>query len=177
MATVREQHSGVIWEGEEAAQYLDRHGVLYEAWDMSQLEPELRGQPNPSLDEQTRILEHFRPGLQRLARERGYVSHDMIVLNRDAQPNLADLLVKFEREHHHTEDEVRFTVYGEGIFTLTRGQDTFSVTVRAGDLISVPAGTRHFFTLTERREIVAIRLFMTRDGWVAIYDPAEARQS
>ncbi len=38
-----------------------------------------------------------------------------------------------------------------------------------GDLISVPAKTRHWFDMGPRPEFKAIRLFITPEGWVANY--------
>ena len=37
----------------------------------------------------------------------------------------------------------------------------------AGDLISVPAGTTHWFDMSERPSFVALRFFTREDGWVA----------
>ena len=80
------------------------------------------------------------------------------------------LLDKFNREHHHTEDEVRFVVDGHGIFTICgRSGRYFDVGVGPGDLIAVPAWTRHWFTLAEDRRIKCIRLFQDPAGWAAIY--------
>lgn len=95
MAKVHDLRSGAMWEGDEAARYLMRRGVLYEAWDMTGLGPDFGSRPNPVPDDEASIPDRFRPGLKRLARERGYVSHDMIVLNRPAQPNLPEVLIKF----------------------------------------------------------------------------------
>src|SRR3546814_5164988 len=48
----------------------------------------------------------------------------------------------------------------------------------AGDLISVPAGTAHWFDAGPAPRFTAIRLFVSPDGWVADYTGdgiAEAR--
>lgn len=156
---------------DDALSYLKSHGVHYEYWSVEGAPHELRQQDALSQDQQQAILDAFRPELERLSREFGYISSDLIILNDKATPNLEELLANFEREHHHTEDEVRFIVEGEGAFTLTRHGDTFRVLVTPGDLISVPRGTRHFFTLTQRRRVKAIRLFQTREGWTALYEP------
>ncbi len=149
--------------------YLKNHGVHYEFWPVDPAPASLRQKSGLALDEQDAILNAFKSDLERLSKQFGYISHDLIVLNPESTPNLEQLLKNFERVHRHTEDEVRFIVDGEGIFTLTRNGDTFSVTVTAGDLISVPAGTEHYFTLTETRNVKAIRLFQTKEGWVALY--------
>jgi 1,2-dihydroxy-3-keto-5-methylthiopentene dioxygenase len=38
-----------------------------------------------------------------------------------------------------------------------------------GDLISVPAGTRHWFDAGERPFFTALRVFSDQSGWVAQY--------
>jgi len=38
-----------------------------------------------------------------------------------------------------------------------------------GDLISVPENILHYFTLMEDRKVVAVRIFVTTEGWVPIY--------
>jgi 1,2-dihydroxy-3-keto-5-methylthiopentene dioxygenase len=51
------------------------------------------------------------------------------------------------------------------------------VLCEAGDLISVPAGIRHWFDMGPSPRFTAIRLFTSPEGWVARYtgDPiAEA---
>ncbi len=170
MATVSKLDGSTPLTGSSAQTFLESHGVLYEFWDVSLADSGLRAQSTLSADEQSALIAPFSRELDRLARDYRYVSHDLIVLNPMATPNLAELLANFEREHHHLEDEVRFIVAGEGVFTLTRQGDRFSVLVTAGDLISVPAGTRHWFTLTDLMNVKAIRLFQTREGWQAIYD-------
>ncbi|MDT2181931.1 acireductone dioxygenase, partial [Paenibacillus larvae] len=55
------------------------------------------------------------------------------------------------------------------IFVIKGSDDTgyFDVELKAGDVISVPEGTPHFFTLMENKQIVAVRLFIETEGWVA----------
>lgn len=152
------------------AEFLQDHGIHYQTWPVEGLSKALRTRPDLPESDQSEILAHYQPQLQHMADAFGYTSHDVIVINKTVAPNLDELLVKFEKEHHHSEDEVRFIVDGEGVFTMTRHGDKFAATVKAGDLISVPAGTRHYFTLTASRHVKAIRLFQNADGWVAIYD-------
>jgi 1,2-dihydroxy-3-keto-5-methylthiopentene dioxygenase len=45
----------------------------------------------------------------------------------------------------------------------------FAIEVWAGDLISVPLGTRHWFDLCGDRRIRAIRLFQDTSGWTPHY--------
>ena len=66
---------------------------------------------------------------------------------------------------------------GHAIFAI-QGNDEkwFDVRLNPGNLISVPESTRHYFTLQEDRKVVAVRIFVSPAGWVAIYDkePSQA---
>ena len=44
--------------------------------------------------------------------------------------------------------------------------NSFDVELEPGDLISVPENARHYFTLQDDRQVVAIRIFVTTEGWV-----------
>ena len=78
-------------------------------------------------------------------------------------------MAKFENVHTHTEDEVRTITAGQGIFIIKGDEKTgyFDVELEAGDVISVPEHTPHFFTLMENKKIVAVRLFIETEGWIA----------
>ena len=45
----------------------------------------------------------------------------------------------------------------------------FNMLCSAGDLISVPAGMRHWFDMGAAPRFTAIRLFVNPDGWVAAF--------
>src|SRR3546814_6097561 len=74
---------------------------------------------------------------------------------------------KFLSEHTHADDEVRFFVEGSGQFYLHMNDRVYVMLCEAGDLISVPAGTRHWFDTGPNPMFTAIRLFVSPDGWVA----------
>jgi 1,2-dihydroxy-3-keto-5-methylthiopentene dioxygenase len=77
---------------------------------------------------------------------------------------------KFNREHWHDEDEVRFIIEGRGLFHIhPPGNAVFALEVEAGDLIRVPRGTHHWFDLCAERRIRAIRLFQDQAGWTPNY--------
>lgn len=164
-----------IEEVSQVASYLESQGIIYEKWDISKLQGELKESYSLTDEQKQGILATFGPEISALSAKRGYQSADIIVLS-DATPNLDDLLQKFVAEHHHTEDEVRFIVDGHGIFIVKGPSDGvyFDIELEAGDLISVPNGTRHWFTLMEDRKVKAIRIFESKDGWVAIYDEQTA---
>lgn len=107
--------------------------------------------------------------LDRLKAERGYVEQDIVALAPET-PNLDAICAKFEEEHSHDDDEVRFVLAGEGIFDIRSRNDRFMrVIVERGDLIVVPKHRHHRFMLTERRSIRCVRLFKDASGWVPHY--------
>jgi len=73
---------------------------------------------------------------------------------------------KFLSEHRHSEDEVRFFAAGRGSFYLHLEPEVVIVVCEAGDLISIPAGTRHWFDTGTRPNFLAIRFFEEEKGWI-----------
>ncbi|MGO4614750.1 acireductone dioxygenase [Nocardia sp. 2YAB30] len=73
---------------------------------------------------------------------------------------------KFLDEHRHAEDEVRFFAAGRGCFYLHLDDEVLAVVCEGGDLLSVPAGTLHWFDMGARPDFIAIRFFEEEDGWV-----------
>ncbi|HET6906546.1 MAG TPA: acireductone dioxygenase [Rhodanobacteraceae bacterium] len=115
---------------------------------------------------QDAVIAAYRADIDRLMREQGYQSVDVISLTPD-HPDRAALRTKFLSEHTHSEDEVRFFVAGSGQFTLHIAGKVYDVLCEAGDLIGVPDGTPHWFDMSESPYFIAIRLFTNKDGWVA----------
>ena len=54
-----------------------------------------------------------------------------------------------------------------GAFYLRIGGKVYQTICTRGDLIGVPAGTKHWFDMGPDPEFAAIRLFTSTDGWVA----------
>ncbi len=115
---------------------------------------------------QDEVIAAYKPQIDKLMAERGYVTVDVISLSDD-HPQKAELRAKFLDEHQHAEDEVRFFVAGRGLFTLHIDDYVYAVLCEKNDLISVPAGTRHWFDMSEHPHFIAIRLFNNPEGWVA----------
>ncbi len=175
MTAIRLHHDNRCIEAPaEMASFLDGEGLVYRNWDVSRLREGLCGNYALTEADKAEILVAFKEEIESLKAEGGYVTADVVVLS-EKTPDLATLLGKFSREHHHSEDEVRFVVDGHGIFTIRgRSGRYIELTVGPGDLITVPASTRHWFTLAEDRRIKCIRLFQDPSGWAAIYDEAPA---
>jgi 1,2-dihydroxy-3-keto-5-methylthiopentene dioxygenase len=71
----------------------------------------------------------------------------------------------FLAEHTHADFEVRFFVDGAGLFYLHVGDRIYAMLCEGGDLISVPAGTTHWFDMGSAPSFKCIRLFTTPEGW------------
>jgi len=107
--------------------------------------------------------------IDKIKREHGYVDQDFIALMPDT-PNLETICAKFDKEHYHTEDEVRFVVEGEGIFDVRDSSDQWiRIEVKEGDILLIPKNTHHRFMLTDVKRIRCMRLFANHDGWAPLY--------
>jgi 1,2-dihydroxy-3-keto-5-methylthiopentene dioxygenase len=169
MAEIRIRNTNERISGEnKVREFLEKQEVLYEHWNAAKLPAGLQEKFTLTDEEKTQILSTFDSEIKDLAGRRGYKTWDLIALS-DATPNLDELLKKFEQVHTHTEDEVRAITAGKGIFII-KGTDEvgyFDVELEAGDVISVPEHKAHFFTLMDNRQIVAVRLFIETEGWIA----------
>ncbi len=114
------------------------------------------------------ILAAYRDDIDRLVQERGYQTYDVISMNPD-HPDKVAFRNKFLSEHTHSEDEVRFFVRGSGLFVIHAEGRVFSMLCTKDDLISVPAGTKHWFDMGSTPAFTCIRLFNDPSGWVADY--------
>jgi 1,2-dihydroxy-3-keto-5-methylthiopentene dioxygenase len=107
--------------------------------------------------------------IEKIKREHGYVDQDFVALLPDT-PNLDAICAKFDKEHYHTEDEVRFVVEGEGIFDVRDNGDRWiRIEVKEGDILLIPKNTHHRFMLTDGKRIRCMRLFANHEGWAPLY--------
>ena len=107
--------------------------------------------------------------IQEICEERGYAHRSMVYLFKEKTSNIDELLPKFFEEHIHEFEEIRYIVDGTGIFDVRDKNDVWiRVMVEAGDLLVLPAGIYHRFTLDEKKYAIAMRLFlkeMTAPVW------------
>ncbi len=114
------------------------------------------------------VLSAYGREIEDMKRRGGYVTADVIDVKPET-PGLDAMLARFDKEHTHSEDEVRFILAGRGIFFFALEKGVASVEVGPGDLLRVPCGTKHWFTLCEDRRIRAIRWFQDTSGWTPQY--------
>lgn len=144
----------------ELRTFLAARGIEYERTDYVAVEP---GAPTDV------VLAAYKTKIDELKARGGYVTADVIDV-WPTTPNLDAMLNKFNSEHWHDEDEIRFIVEGRGLFHIhPKEGPVFAIEVEAGDLIRVPKGTLHWFDLCGDRRIRAIRLFQDPSGWTPHY--------
>ena len=162
MATVNipDEHR-TLSQPEEVKQFLASIGISYEVW-----KPAREVAADAPAEE---ILAAYSAEIDRLKVSEGYVTADVIDV-KPQTPGLAEMLAKFNREHTHDDDEVRFIIEGSGLFHINPANGPVcAIEVVAGDLIRVPRGTLHWFNLCEDQRIRAIRLFKDAAGWSPNY--------
>jgi len=151
----------------EIARELAKVGVRFEQWNASK--PIKPGDPPEA------VIAAYRDDIERLRRDEGYQAVDVVSLSPD-NPQKDEFRRKFLNEHTHSEDEVRFFVAGQGLFTLHIEDKVFEILCEGGDLIGVPDNTRHWFDMGPNPYFVAIRLFTNPAGWVANFTGDEIAQ-
>ncbi len=152
-----------VHESETIQTYLAERGIHFAQWVAHAM---LSGNAT-----QEEVLNAYRHALDPYMSANGYQTADVISVHPQT-PNLSDIRARFLREHTHSEDEVRFFVAGQGNFWfhLTDPTETvFCVTCQSGDLLSVPAGYKHWFDLGEPPGVQAIRIFTDAAGWIPHY--------
>src|SRR5262249_2427404 len=144
LVNIPEEHRRV--EGDSAvAEFLMPYGIDYERWSS----PADAG-PDASA---AAILAAYAGKIDELKARGGYGTADVIDVKPDT-PGLDGMLARFNSEHWHDEDEVRFIVEGRGLFHVHPvNGPVFAIEVEAGDLIRVPRGTHHWFDLCADRRI------------------------
>jgi len=144
----------------EIARLLGEIGVRFERWDA-----EVALEAGADSDA---VLAAYARSIARVQAAGGYGTVDVIRLPKGT-PNTEPMRKKFLDEHTHSEDEVRFFVEGSGAFYLHLAGKVFRIVCVRGDLLSVPAATRHWFDMGPDPEFCAIRFFNRVEGWVAEY--------
>lgn len=147
--------------------FMNERGIIFEQWKSSQ--------PLNDSDSQETILKAFEHELKPYMEKHGYLSADVINVHKDT-PNIEELRQKFLKEHTHDEDEVRFFVDGVGQFYFHL-DEVFSLVCEKGDFISVPKGYKHWFDLAPQYHVKAIRIFQTKEGWIARYTDSGKEKS
>ena len=151
-----------IRDPKEIRAFFNARGVFFDQWTCDVVFDDKATQEE--------ILAAYSKDLTPFMEQGGYLTADVISINKLTE-NYDAIRAKFLAEHIHTEDEIRFFVDGQGIFWFNlENQPVFNLLCEKGDLISVPAGTKHWFDAGESNPFVkAIRIFIDMSGWVPHY--------
>ena len=150
-----------VWHSTDAEairERLNAKGVRFERW---QADRDLGANPDSDT-----VINAYQHAIDRLVAEKGYQSWDVLSM-RAENPQKEALRSKFLNEHTHSEDEVRFFVEGSGLFCLHLDGQVYQILCEKQDLISVPAGTPHWFDMGSEPHFTAIRIFDNQEGWIA----------
>jgi len=136
-------------------------GARFSRWELKDLPAE------PTQDE---VLAAYADEIAAVNSEHGYSLVDVVSITREDTDEYREASAtarqKFLNEHEHDDDEDRFFARGSGVFYLHVNGKVHAVFCEAGDLLSVPKDTTHWFDMGTSPDYVSVRFFHDDDGWV-----------
>ncbi|KAI3857636.1 hypothetical protein MKW98_028900 [Papaver atlanticum] len=99
---------------------------------------------------------------------------DLLDLCPEKVENYEEKLKNFFREHIHVYEEIRYCLEGSGYFDVRDNDDRWiRIWIKEGDMIVLPAGIYHRFTLDKGNYIKLMRLFVGELVWTCYNRPQE----
>ncbi|KAJ3748374.1 Acireductone dioxygenase ARD family [Lentinula detonsa] len=123
------------------------------------------------------LTEGYEEKLNVILKERAYKNRDVITISKEGLGDQYEEKIKaFYKEHIHEDEEIRYVLSGSGFFDIRQASTDswIRLAVSAGDLLVIPAGIYHRFTVDEGDLVQAVRLFKDEPKWSAIYRGAES---
>jgi 1,2-dihydroxy-3-keto-5-methylthiopentene dioxygenase len=145
----------VLTHADDITATLAEHGVRFERW-----------QPSPIHKgaSEAEMIAAYQPQIDAL----GYAAVAVFSVTSD-HPQKDELRGQFLDERRYSEDEVRFFIAGQGLFTLHLGDYVFAVRCEKNDLLVIPAGIPHWFDMGENPHLVTLHVFNSAQGAVPLF--------
>ncbi|KAL8569995.1 hypothetical protein ACOMHN_056427 [Nucella lapillus] len=100
------------------------------------------------------------PQLTAIRHDRKILFDDEVDIRPGTLPNFDQQVKNFFTEHLHADQEIRYCLDGSGYFDVRDGQDDWiRIELNPGDLIILPAGIYHRFTLDKKNYLKAKRYY------------------
>ncbi|KAJ3146590.1 hypothetical protein HDU86_008472 [Geranomyces michiganensis] len=122
--------------------------------------------------------------ISQIRAERGYVNTDTVCLSREKLPDYDATLKRFFTVHMHEDEEIRYLLEGSGYFDVQAAprrerenakeqeddeeEEWIRIALTAGEMIILPAGMYHRFTLDENNFLRCMRLFKEDPKWTPL---------
>lgn len=103
------------------------------------------------------VLAAYAQPVAQLQQERSGLRVQVVRIDGIAQPPGAPHAHCLD-EHSHAEDELHLFVSGQALLSLHVAEQVFQLLCEKGDLLLIPAGSRHWFDYGEQPRCVSIRL-------------------
>ncbi|OAX37929.1 Acireductone dioxygenase [Rhizopogon vinicolor AM-OR11-026] len=105
-----------------------------------------------------------------VAKERDYKDQDIISISKEGLGDAYEpMLNAFYNEHMHEEEEIRYLLEGCAFFDVREHSSERWIRCHTGvgDLLVMPPGIYHRFTLDMGNQLKAMRFFKNEPKWVA----------
>eukprot|EP00878_Enallax_costatus_P002542 GHUV01002724.1.p1 GENE.GHUV01002724.1~~GHUV01002724.1.p1 ORF type:complete len:203 (+),score=49.96 GHUV01002724.1:194-802(+) len=118
------------------------------------------------------------PKLEAIKKVRSYSYTEVIEISKATLPGYDEKIKSFYEEHIHTDEEIRYILAGTGYFDVRDHDDRWiRIKCGKGDMLVLPEGIYHRFTLDTNDYLKAMRLFVGTPVWTPYNRPQEENQS
>lgn len=150
-----EQPNKVLTHAEDIASTLAEVGVRFAHWPAPAVLP-----ADASSDA---VLSAYQTQIKQLHSDTGLAAVDVLSC-ASARAQTAQLREGFLQECSYAVDQALLCVAGRGLLAVHIDEQVFELLCGKGDLVVLPAGTRHWLDIGEQPNLLAIRLRATADA-------------